>query len=291
MTKTHQTWNDLIARFEEDLITKGKSNQTVAAYGSCVKNFGRYYQEKLKKPGPYISRLMPLDFETFIDYLRTERYLALNTVNQNIAALRAFSQYLRTDLRHNKNLAQGLKTRFAVAPTKKQKLSTNDIRRILSAVDQNTLMGLRDAAILQLIIRCGVTVGQISEFILEDVKLQSRSGQIKIRDKKTGSMRQVPMGGFVRSALKDYLKARGSVSYGEPLFCSQMGNSISVQRVKYVVKNYLCAAGRPDLSARDLRNYMAQRFYEKNKDLARLQKILGHKNISTTARFVFRDEK
>lgn len=254
MSKNRPTWNDIIARFEEDLITKGKSSQTVAAYGSCVRNFGRYYQEKLKKPGPYISRLMPLDFEAFIDYLRNERYLALNTVNQNIAALRAFSQYLRTNRRYNKDLAQGLKTRFAVAPTKKQKLSTNDIRRVLSAVDRNTLIGLR-------------------------------------RDKKTGSMRQVPMGGLVRSALKDYLKARGSVSIGEPLFCSQMGNSISVQRVKYVVKNYLCAAGRPDLSARDLRYYMAQRFYEKNKDLAGLQKILGHKNISTTARFVFRDEK
>jgi site-specific recombinase XerD len=140
-------------------------------------------------------------------------------------------------------------------------------------------------------IRCGIRVGEISNLGAEDVILKGRSGHVVIRDHKTGSERSVPATEPVRSALRKYFEIRGSALNNEPLFLSQRGNRISVQSVKYLAKKYLCAAGRPDLSARDIRHHMAQKLYQKKKDLALLQKTLGHKHLSTTARYVHRNKK
>lgn len=291
MARSPKKWEEIIAEFEDDLFRKGKSHRTMAVYGSILKSFGKFYCQTLKKPGPYVSRLQEADFEAYIDYLRSTRYLALSSINLTISTLRAFAQFMLEKRWHRRNIAQGLKTSFVSPSVKHSRLTAGEERRLFDAINPNSRNGSRDFAIMQLMLKCGLRVGEISRITMDDVKLHRRGAHIRIRDESSGTERKVPLPAPVKSALVKHLDIRGTASGNDPLFLSQKGMRISVKRVQYLAKQYLCAAGRPDLSARDLRHHMAQVLFEKKKDLALVQQVLGHQHISTTARYAKSSEK
>ncbi len=108
----------------------------------------------------------------------------------------------------------------------------------------------------------------------------------KVRDEKTRSDRVVPLNASARSAIKKYLNTIDISSGITPLFHSQQNKKISTKMVQYIIKKYLCAAGRSDLSARDLRHHFALGLYNSHKSLPVVQKILGHRSIATTTRYI-----
>ncbi len=84
-------WPDVVAAFEDYLHQKGKSRQTITAYGNTLKSFGTFYTKELQNPGPYISRIQESDLQAFIDHLRFTRYMAAASINRAVAALRFFA--------------------------------------------------------------------------------------------------------------------------------------------------------------------------------------------------------
>lgn len=279
-------WPDVVAAFEDHLHQKGKSKHTITTYGNAMKSFGAFYTNELKKPGPYVSRLHDNDLQAFIDHLRLTRYMAPASINCAVSALRFFARYALDKRLNKKDFAHGLKT-FPVSPGKSpSRLMPKEIRRLIAAVNLETKNGLRDLAIVQLLIQAGLQVGEIPRLAITDVVLRKRDGHIRVFDENIHSERMVPLNAPARRALRNYLAIRGAASSADPLFISQKRKRISVQTVQFLVKKYLCAAGREDLSARDLRRHLACELFRKHKDLSIVQQMLGHRNPATTARYL-----
>ena len=73
----------------------------------------------------------------------------------------------------------------------------------------------------------------------------------------------------------------------EPLFLSSQNKPISSATVQYMLKKHFCVIDRPDLSVNDLRQHFAISLFDRSGgDLSAVQKIIGHRNIVTTARYV-----
>lgn len=284
-------WNEVLASLEGDLLRKGRSRHCVSTYSSTLRSFGRFYREELGKSGPYVARLQETDFHAFIDYLRSARHLAASSVNLAIAALRALSRYAVEQHWHKRDIAQELKTYYVAPSAPPTRLSAGELRRLITAVDLNSRNGRRDFALLQLLLQCGLRLGEIPRLTLDDVTLRPTTGRIRVRDEKTRSERSVPLNATARSALQGHLDVRGAGAGGDPLFLSQQGKRISTKTVQYLIKKYLCAAGRSDLCPCDLRHHFALGFYEKIGNLSAVQTVLGHRNITTTARYVRPSEK
>jgi site-specific recombinase XerD len=279
-------WPDMVAAYEDYLHQKGKSRQTITAYGNTLKSFGTFYTDELQNPGPYVSRLQEGDLLAFIDHLRLTRYMAAASINRAVSALRLFSRYALEKRLHKKDFAHGLKT-IPVGPGRKtSRLQPKEIRTLIAAIDQDTRNGPRDLAIVQLLVQAGLRVGEVPRLAITNVVLQKRGGHVRVVDENTGSERRVPLNAPARRALHDYLAIRGATSGGDPLFISQRRKRISIQAVQFLAKKYLCAAGREDLSARDLRRHLACELFRKNKDLTVVQQILGHRNLATTVRYL-----
>jgi site-specific recombinase XerD len=279
-------WPDIVAAFEDYLHQTGKSKQTITAYGHTLKTFGTFYTNELQKPGPYVSRLQETDLQAFVDHLHTTRYLAAASINRAIAALRFFARYALENRLHKKDLARGLKTYFVGPGKNPSRLLPKETRRLIAAIDLNTKNGRRDLAIVQLLIQAGLHVGELPRLNITDVTLQKTKGHVRIVDEKTRSERMVPLNAPARHALRNYLAIRGAASGSDPLFMSQMGKRISIKTVQYLVKKYLSAAGRPDLSARDLRRHLACELFRKQKELPVVQQMLGHRDPATTVRYL-----
>jgi integrase/recombinase XerD len=279
-------WNETLTDFENYLLQKNKARNSITAYLSTLKMFATFYQDELKKPGPYVSRLQETDLHAFVDYLRSTRYLAASSVNCAIAALHSFCRYLLEQQKHKRDIGKELRTYYVEPPPKSHVLSQQEVRRLITSVDLNTKNGPRNLAILQLMLQCGFRVGEITRLCYDDVVIQKTTGHVRVRDKKTLSERFVPLNASTRSALKKYLHICDTSSGTSPLFSSQHNKKISEKTVQYMIKKYLCAAGRSDLSARDLRHHFAIELYKSNKSLPVVQKILGHRNLATTARYI-----
>lgn len=279
-------WDDALAAFEEHLLVKGKAENSVTAYVSSLKTFGRFYREELKKPGPYVIRLQETDLHAFVDYLRTSRHMSASTVNCAISAIRSFWSFILEKRWHKRNITGELRTYYVPPPPRPKGLSPEEVRRLISSVNLNAAHGPRDLAVLQLLIQCGLRVNELTRLSVDDVILHKSSGRIKVRDEKTRSDRFVPLNASVRLALRGYLETCGEVSGDSPLFMSQKRKRISIKTVQHMIKGYLCAAGRSDMSARDLRHHFALALYSTQKNLAIVQRLLGHRNIATTVRYI-----
>lgn len=279
------SWNEVIAAYENDLLRKNQSDATITTYGACLNVFSDFYLNHLKKPGPYAGRLQEKDLTTFIDYLCHDRHLTAASMNRYIAALRSFSRFLFINGLHRKLLAGSLKTFRIQAEASAARLSKTEIRRLVTSIDLNGRNGYRNLAIVQLFLQCGLRVGELVRLSRDDVTLHKTTGKVRVRDEKGRGDRVIPLNKTVRRALWQYLDTRGPVAGHDPFFISERQGRMSVAAVQYMIKRCLCQAGREELSAQDLRHHFAAEFYARCGKLTATQQVLGHRDINTTARY------
>ncbi len=284
-------WSSVVGAFEQDLYRQGKSEVTIKNYASAIHSFGAYCIEKLNHAGPYVSRLTETDVFAYIDFLKKDRLLALPSLNRTIASFRSFALFLLVKQWHRHNIAQNLKHFHLASPGEPPSLSAAETRRLLTSIPLHGRNGLRDYAIVQVLLQCGLRIGEIARLVYGDLTLNRTNGRIRVRDEKGHSERIIPLNSIIRKALSHYLAIRGVLTDGDPLFCSERNKAISTRRIQHMVKKHLCAAGRQDLSAHDLRHHFAVKFYEKVGKLTAVQKVLGHRQITTTARYAQVGEK
>jgi len=280
-------WEEIVAEFEHFLVHGGFSTATVRLYGQAIKGFGRFYLDVLGKPGPYIPRLDESDFVAFVRHLESERYLSQGSVNRTVSALKAFSSYLLESDRARRDVGRGLRTSYVPPKSDFARLTNGERERLLAAPSSAGRNGLRDRAILRLMVYCGLRVGEVSSLCIEDVPpSMGPEAKLDIRGEDGRKSREVPLNGSTVSALRKHLRLRGQATGSDPLFLSQGGKRLSEKSVQHLVKKYLCMVGRSDLSARDLRSFCALELFEREKDLAAVRRLLGHKSLASVLRYM-----
>ena len=285
------SWEEVLAAFENDLYGRGRSEHTVSSYAYAMKGFGTFYRGELKKPGPFVARIQETDLQAFIQYIRNDRHLSATSVNRHIAALRAFSGFILARGWHRRLLARDLKTYRVNSSKMEPPLSQSEVRRLVTSVDLNGRNGARDLAILQLFLQCGLRVSELVHLVRDDVILHKGVGRLRVRNEKGRQERTIPLNATVRQAVEGHLNSLGPVAGSAPLFLSERRQRLSIAGVQYLIKKYLAFAGREDLSTHDLRHHFALRFYARSGKLTATQEVLGHRDINTTARYARATEK
>ena len=281
-----KSWEDLVSSFEEDLLRKGRSENCSAAYVLTIKQFATFCSKNGRHEKPRVFRLQEKDLNEFFEYLKVSRCLSQNSLNRSISALKAFSVYLLEKEWNRKDIAKDLRRSVVPVKTNYKRITAKEIQKMQESVKLNFRYGLRDLVIMQLFLRCGLLVNEVAALSCDDVILSANKSFIRVHSGKNGAYREVPVKAPLRNLLERYLSTRGTTERGEPLFLSNRGVRISMQSLKYIAKKYLCLAGRPDLTPSDLRHNFALTTYEKTNDLHLVKELLGHKNISTTSRYL-----
>jgi site-specific recombinase XerD len=276
---------EALAAFEQHLFGRGRSQATAHTYASALGVFATFYREGLQKPGPYVSRLQATDLHAFIDYLRRDRRLRAASMNRYVAALHAFSLFALAQQWIKRDLACDLKTYRLQVPAAPSTLTPAQVRRLIASVDLNGRNGLRNLAVLQLLLQTGVRVSELAALSVGDLTLHKSSGEVRIRGDKGYVERLLPLNTSARRALSEYLASRGRPPANAPLFLSERRQRLTVVSIQHLVKKYLACASREDLSTHDLRHHFASQLYERTGKLTAVQQALGHRNIATTARY------
>jgi integrase/recombinase XerD len=185
----------------------------------------------------------------------------------------------------------------AVAPPRPPRrlpkaLSQDQVQAMLDSPAADTALGLRDAALLELLYGTGA---RISEAVALDVDDVSRAvtapadvpAGLRLFGKGSKE-RMVPLGSYARRALDAYLvRARpelASRARGTPaLFLNARGGRLSRQSAWTILRTAADRAGvRVDVSPHTLRHSYATHLLDGGADVRVVQELLGHASVTTT---------
>jgi integrase/recombinase XerD len=216
----------------------------------------------------------------YIRYLRIERNNASAAVGRKLATLSAFIDFLiLMELLDSKQDQRKKWPKLLDTPKRlPDVLENKEMQDILSQPDTTTILGRRDRVILTLMYSAGLRVGEICSLRLIDISFTEK--RILICG-KGGRERYVPLDSIVEEALEEYLVSRTSEI--SELFVSKKGGALTPRAIQYMVKKYAETAKiQKKVTPHKLRHTCATHLLQEGAHLVSIQKLLGHKSLSTT---------
>jgi integrase/recombinase XerC len=167
-------------------------------------------------------------------------------------------------------------------------LDQRQARALLDAAgelaDDGSPVGIRDAAVLELLYATGVRVGELCGLDVDDVDRHRRVVRVLGKGRKE---RTVPYGVPAERALTRWLEAGrpalAAPGSGAALFLGARGGRIDPRTVRTVVHRRIAdVPDAPDLGPHGLRHTAATHLLEGGADLRTVQELLGHASLATT---------
>ena len=261
------------------LSQDGLSRNTLAAYRRDV----RHFNAAMRRRNIGLRSARREDIRNHL----AERMAAGYTARSNarlISSLRRFYRYL---LREGEIIADP--TEELLLPKIGRRLPTDlseeEVTRLLAAPDPDTLMGLRNKAMLELLYACGLRVSELVG--LEISQLFLDAGYLRVMG-KGGKERLVPIGEQAVEWMQRYLRHGRTLlltkhDHCKAVFISNRSRALTRQTFWYAIKRLAHQAGitRP-LSPHTLRHAFATHLLNNGADLRVVQMLLGHSDLSTT---------
>lgn len=162
-------------------------------------------------------------------------------------------------------------------------LETEEVARLLSIPNKRFMSGLRNKAMLRLMLSMGLRVSEVVNLRPSDINLTLR--KLRIVNGKGGVDRDIIIPEFIIDLLKEWKDRKpNGVGY---FFTTYSGNKLSRVYIYNMVRNYTKrAAINKNISPHTLRHCFGTTFYKQTRDIETLRKILGHSHISTTQIYV-----
>ena len=269
---------ELIEGFEHRLLlADGCAAETVKGYLFDLRGLRRF----LNKRGATLAQAANEDLADYLAHLG-KRGRAGASVSRSLSAMRRFYRHLAdTGARADdpgEHLRQTRRRRSLP-----QTPDENEITAILAAPDTNTAIGLRDAAMLELMYACGLRVSELVRLPADAVRLDIGAANVS---GKGGKERIVPFNNAAAELCARYWKeSRPLLIKGasDAFFVNRFGKAMTRQFFWQSVRKYAARAGikRP-LSPHALRHAFATHLVNNGADLRAVQLMLGHASISTT---------
>ena len=209
--------------------------------------------------------------------------LEASSVARNLTAVRMFHRYL-----HAEGMIENDPTEHMKSPKLGRKLPSvlniYEVERLMVEPDVETLLGLRDRALLEMLYGAGL---RVSELIgLERLHLLFDLEVVRVIGKGSRE-RVVPIGTEAVAWVNRYLTgAREELSgaaSGNTVFLNFRGGAMSRMGVWKILRRYVQNSGiRKSVSPHTMRHSFATHLLEGGADLRAVQEMLGHVDISTT---------
>lgn len=266
--------------FEEHLrFERGLADSTVGAYMGDLRQLASFAAERgASEPGAVTYDLL----RAFVLSL-AERGRAASTIARKISTLRTYFRFLVEEGHLEEDPSEQLE-RPRQSRHLPEVLTYGEVEELLDAVPADHDLALRDRALLEVLYGAGLRVSELIDLsrrdFLEDEELLLVRG-------KGSKERWVPVGRRAVEAVERYLRdlwpALDRGESGGAVFLNHHGRPLSRMGVWKIVRRHVDAAGLTKrVTPHTLRHSFATHLLEGGADLAAVQELLGHSDISTT---------
>ncbi|HHT62135.1 MAG: site-specific tyrosine recombinase XerD [Bacillota bacterium] len=260
-------------------VEKGLADNTVASYQFDLKSFILFLTQKGITDIKEVSRH---DIMAYLLSLKKQNK-SHATIARQMACLKSFFHFLLREKIINEDPTCHLETP-KLAQLFPRVLSMEETEHLLNQPDSETVLGLRDKAMLELIYATGLRVSELVNLNVQDINMEM--GFLRCIG-KGAKERIVPIGSYAIDAVNRYLKkSRVKLvkrSKEEALFVNQHGKRLTRQGFWKILKGYAKQAKISiNITPHTLRHSIATHLLENGADLRTVQEILGHADITTT---------
>jgi site-specific recombinase XerC len=263
-----------ITQFDKWLRRKRPNTTTRVHYVNDLKLFFTWVD---KPPDAITLR----DVDRYIDHCQQLGH-AVATINRRLAALRTFYHFLdieREDAPPNPVIPK----RHFIPQGRRLPRDVEDdiVDQLLDVVESP-----RDRAMILLMLRCGLRVGEIHNLSMSDLYLEPAHGSLPRLwvHGKNDSQRVVYLSHQALDALEKWLVVRPKVAE-QAVFLSRLKRRISVRTIQNRLTRYSRQAGTP-LSCHQLRHTFGRQMVEARMPVTSIQKLMGHKRLRTTQTYL-----
>lgn len=275
------TWREALATFVASQDVKQSSRDL---YARTLKLFFEWTEQK----GKVLADLTLIDLLDYKDSL-FERGLSSLSVGSYLTSLRKFYEWAEANKIYP-NIAKGLKTPKRKQEFVKQHLTDEKSRELL---DHFKEMSLRDYAIVNLALRCGLRTIEIVRLTVGDITLRGGKRILRVWGKGHDTPDDfVVLTDKTYLPIKEYLATRPKAKANEPLFASDShrnsGKGLTTRTISGLIKNGLKAIGLDsrEYTAHSLRHTCATTILKHGGSLMDAQHVLRHTTPTTTQIYV-----
>jgi integrase/recombinase XerC len=236
-----------------------------------------------------LERAADIDLRCLRSWLANQqtRGRARTTLARRASAARVFTAWLARTGRADADAGSALATPKG-RRTLPRALTTAEadelVEAAVAAAGEAGPVGLRDAALLELLYATGIRVGELTGLDIDDLDRERRVVRVRGKGRKE---RVVPYGLPCAKAVEHWLAegrpALARDGSGPALFLGARGGRVDQRTVRAMVHARLAdVPGAPDLGPHGLRHTAATHLLEGGADLRAVQEILGHASLATT---------
>jgi integrase/recombinase XerD len=267
---------DHIESYLRDQHRRNLKPRTLTNALKSIASFMLFIQKEGKN---HIEEITKQDIEGWIEQ-EQDRGMKASTVNLRLGTLKAFLRFLMEE----DVVPPGLLSKrmmIKVPEPLPRAMDPDDVRQLLAVLED-----VRDRAMILVLLRTGMRIGELLNTILEDVNLKEK--RIEIYEAgKTRAGRVVYLSDDALQALKAWLAVRDpSRTY---LFYSQGKNSntITYPAVRMIFVKHLKKAGlsHKGYTLHCLRHTCASELLNAGMRLECVQQLLGHSTVEMTRRY------
>ncbi|MBW1892352.1 MAG: tyrosine recombinase XerC [Deltaproteobacteria bacterium] len=230
-----------------------------------------------------------------IDGLLIRAYLAFlhgkknrkSSIARKLSSIRSFLKYLVKTGNLDENPADSVLTPKQEKPIPSY-LTVDDIFRLLDSMASDSLLGMRNRAIFEMLYSTGIRVSELVGLNIPNIDFNQKIVRVLGKGNKE---RIVPMGSKAAEAVVGYRSKLAAVSNKMPdeegpVFLNKNRGRLSARSVRRILEKMIreCGLTTP-ISPHGIRHTFATHMLDAGADLREVQELLGHKSLSTTQRY------
>jgi len=287
ITLTQQTNNlekmvsmdSLVREFIASQDVKTSSKDT---YRKSLKQFFIYVQDM------GVDKPTRIDILNYKNYMLNERGLSPTTLTSYLVVVRKFFEWSESEKLYP-NVAKSIKGAKRSKGFRKDVFTVSQIKDLLSDIDRSNLEGLRDYAIINLLVRTGLRTIEIQRSLIEDLRQESGEAVLWIQGKGRDIKDEfVLLTSETLKPIRAYLKERGNYNPKDALFAGlsnrSKGQALTTRSIRRIVKQRLSNIDIEDgrLTSHSLRHTAITLSLLGGATLQEARVLARHADINTT---------
>lgn len=263
--------------------TKNLSSKSIKAYYSDILNFIKFTNKQNDKI------VNSENIIKYIDSLKTIKKLKDSSIKRKIISLKIFTQFLCDYNFIEYYPFQRLRFKYKKERTLPKTLTIEEVKNLLNCITSSFTLsdsdfkiyeGMRNLAIIDLLISTGIRIGEICSIKLTDINIIDKTLLIHGKGRKERLL--YLSSDETINNIKKWLDIRSS-HLNNHLFLNRYGNPLTIHSIEDIFYKYRDLAKiNPNSTPHYLRHTFATNLLINGADLRSVQEILGHSNISTT---------
>lgn len=288
--------------FLERLINQQKvSNHTIQSYKDTFRIFLKYLNEEhsIKADMVKMESMNADVIIKFLNYLETQRSNKCNTINNRLAAIKSFMEYVSYEAPEYLGIIRKVRA-IPFRNTEKKEvcyLTKEEIDTLLNVCDVSTLEGRRDYLMILLLYNTGIRVSEMVSIRKKDI-IKSDNGQYHLIIMGKGRKeRTIPLWKNTSKLLTQYIKEH-KISNEDYLLSGRNIEHLTRTGVRYridcivkeAIKN-LPSLQNKSITPHVFRHSTAMGLLQSGVDISTIAIWLGHETIETTHKYMVADMK